>query len=134
MGRTDTAVRVISAPPDRVYAALTDPDALAGPLREPQTGHRAGGGRRDALLLVVEAVAQTPGEATGSLLRVRSEIGHLVRRELPARRKVVPHGGSGMHLRERAAHFLRRLYATASRELGTLAETRSAPPVDDLRA
>jgi uncharacterized protein YndB with AHSA1/START domain len=29
MSRTDTAVRVISAPPDRVYAALTDPDALA---------------------------------------------------------------------------------------------------------
>src|SRR5688500_10490444 len=31
MGRTDTAVRVISASPDRVFAALTDPDALAGP-------------------------------------------------------------------------------------------------------
>ena len=29
MSRTDTAIRVISAPPDRVYAALTDPDALA---------------------------------------------------------------------------------------------------------
>jgi hypothetical protein len=46
--------------------------------------------------------------------RVGSEIGHLVRRELPARRKVVPHGGCGMHLRERATRFLRRLYATAS--------------------
>jgi uncharacterized protein YndB with AHSA1/START domain len=31
MSRTDTAIRVISAPPDRVVAALTDPDALAGP-------------------------------------------------------------------------------------------------------
>ena len=31
MSRTDTAVRVISASPDRVFAALTDPDALAGP-------------------------------------------------------------------------------------------------------
>jgi dihydrofolate reductase len=31
MSRTDTAVRVIRAPPDRVFAALTDPDALAGP-------------------------------------------------------------------------------------------------------
>jgi uncharacterized protein YndB with AHSA1/START domain len=31
MSRTDTAVRVISAVPDRVFAALTDPDALAGP-------------------------------------------------------------------------------------------------------
>ena len=29
MSRTDTAVRVISAPPDSVYAALIDPDALA---------------------------------------------------------------------------------------------------------
>jgi len=31
MRRTDTPVRVISAPPDRVVAALTDSDALAGP-------------------------------------------------------------------------------------------------------
>ena len=29
MSRTDTAIQVISAPPDRVYAALTDSDALA---------------------------------------------------------------------------------------------------------
>ncbi len=29
MSRTDTAIRVIRAPPDRAYAALTDPDALA---------------------------------------------------------------------------------------------------------
>ena len=29
MSRTDTDVRVISASPDRVFAALTDPDALA---------------------------------------------------------------------------------------------------------
>ena len=29
MSRTDTATRIISAPPDRVFAALTDPDALA---------------------------------------------------------------------------------------------------------
>jgi hypothetical protein len=31
MSRTDTVVRVISASPDRVFAALTDPDAPAGP-------------------------------------------------------------------------------------------------------
>ncbi|MGH8825507.1 MAG: hypothetical protein ACRDVN_13670 [Jiangellaceae bacterium] len=30
MSRTDTAVGVISASPDRVFAALTDSDALAG--------------------------------------------------------------------------------------------------------
>jgi uncharacterized protein YndB with AHSA1/START domain len=29
MSRTDTAVRVISASPDRVFAALTESDALA---------------------------------------------------------------------------------------------------------
>jgi len=29
MPRTDKASRVITAPPDRVYAALVDPDALA---------------------------------------------------------------------------------------------------------
>ena len=29
MPRTDTAARVVSAPPARVYGALTDPDALA---------------------------------------------------------------------------------------------------------
>jgi len=29
MARTDTASRVIAAPPDRVYAALIDPEALA---------------------------------------------------------------------------------------------------------
>jgi len=28
MTRTDTASRVIAAPPDRVYAALIDPEAL----------------------------------------------------------------------------------------------------------
>jgi hypothetical protein len=55
-----------------------------------------------------------PGEPAQSLLRLGSEIGHLVRRERPVRRKVIPHGGAGMHLRERAARFLRRLYATAS--------------------
>jgi hypothetical protein len=34
MSRTDTAVPVISASPDRLLAALTDPDELAGPGRE----------------------------------------------------------------------------------------------------
>src|SRR5918999_3787458 len=43
MSRTDTAVRVISASPDRVFAALTDPDALPGPalgIPKRDTGHR----------------------------------------------------------------------------------------------
>ncbi len=68
---------------------------------------------RRPLLLVVEAVAQTPGEAAGSFLSVGSKIAHLVRRERPVHREVIPHVGSGVHFRERAAHFLRRLYATA---------------------
>jgi hypothetical protein len=40
MSRTDTAVRVIRASPDRVFAALTDSDALAGwpkPRNAPKT-------------------------------------------------------------------------------------------------
>jgi uncharacterized protein YndB with AHSA1/START domain len=36
MSRTDTAIRVISAPPDRVFAALTDSDSLA--VRLPPDG------------------------------------------------------------------------------------------------
>jgi len=38
MSRTDTAVRVINAPPDRVFAALT-PTRLPGPLGIPKGGH-----------------------------------------------------------------------------------------------
>jgi uncharacterized protein YndB with AHSA1/START domain len=46
MGRTDTAARVISASPDRVFAALTDPDALA---RAHFFGHCANRRRDDAV-------------------------------------------------------------------------------------
>ena len=38
MSRTDTAVRVISASPDRVFAALTDSDALAVATARRMTG------------------------------------------------------------------------------------------------
>src|SRR4051794_6967043 len=38
MSRTDTAGRVISASPDRVFAALSDPDALAGPAEGTPNG------------------------------------------------------------------------------------------------
>jgi hypothetical protein len=61
------------------------------------------------LLMWTEAVAQTPGEAAGSLLSVGSEIGHLSRHERGVRRKVVGHNGCDGHFRERAAHFLRPL-------------------------
>ena len=69
---------------------------------------------RGSLLVLVEAVAQTPGKAAGPLLRVGSEIGQLVRRKRVVCRNVVPHSCSGVHFRERAARFLRRLCATAS--------------------
>jgi deazaflavin-dependent oxidoreductase (nitroreductase family) len=45
---------------------------------------------------------------------VGSEIAHLVRREPPVHHEVVPHVGCDVPFRERAARFLRRLYATAS--------------------
>jgi hypothetical protein len=75
------------------------------------------------LALRMEAVAQTHGEAAESLLGVGSEIGHLVRRERPMRRKVVTHGGADTHLRECATRFLRPLYATASMESASGAHT-----------
>jgi hypothetical protein len=65
-------------------------------------------------LLVVEAVAQTPGELPGSVVRVGSGNGHLVRRGRAVRREVVAHACSAMHFCERAASFPQRLYATAS--------------------
>jgi hypothetical protein len=45
MSRTDTAVRVISASPDRVFAALTESDALAVWLPPDIRGHRICRGR-----------------------------------------------------------------------------------------
>lgn len=69
MPRTDTAVRVIKAAPDRVYAALTDPDALSVWL--PPTGMtgrfdrfdlREGGSYR--LVLTYEDTLDSRGKAT----------------------------------------------------------------------
>ena len=73
-----------------------------------------------------EAVAQTPGEDAGSFLSVGSEFAHLVRRERPVHREIVPHRSSGVHFRERAARFLRRLYATASRGSESAGEREDA--------
>src|SRR5918996_1349153 len=72
-----------------------------------------------------EAVAQTPGEAAGSLLRVGSENGHLVRRTRAARREVVAHGRADVHFLERAAASPRRLCATASRGRSSGRQTSS---------
>jgi uncharacterized protein YndB with AHSA1/START domain len=67
--RTDKASRVIAAPPDRVYAALVDPDALAAWLppagmsgRFERFDARPGGSYR--LVLTYEDASSTPGKAT----------------------------------------------------------------------
>jgi hypothetical protein len=63
-----------------------------------------------------EAVAQTPGELAGSVLRVGSETRQVVRHAPPASHDVAPLNRSGTDFREHAAPFPKRLYATASRE------------------
>jgi hypothetical protein len=68
------------------------------------------------VLLLDVAVGKTPGEPAGSPVRVGSENGHLVRRTQAVRREGVVHDGSEVHLRERAARFLERLFPTASDE------------------
>ena len=69
MGRTDTASRVIAAPPDRVYAAFVDPDALAAWLpsagmsgRFERFDARPGGSYR--LVLTYNDASTAPGKAT----------------------------------------------------------------------
>ena len=69
MTRTDTASRVIAAPPDRVYAALLDPEALISWLpprgmsgRFERFDARPGGSYR--LVLTYADAATAPGKAT----------------------------------------------------------------------
>jgi uncharacterized protein YndB with AHSA1/START domain len=68
MARTDTASRVIAAPPDRVYAALLDPEALTAWLppdgmsgRFERFDARPGGSYR---LVLTYAEGSTQGKAT----------------------------------------------------------------------
>jgi hypothetical protein len=70
-------------------------------------------------LLRVEAVAQTPGELAGSVLRVGSETRQVVRHAPPAGHDVAPLNRSGTDFREHAAPFPKRLYATASMRRST---------------
>jgi hypothetical protein len=65
------------------------------------------------------AVGKTPGAHAGSLVRVGSENGHLVRRTQAVRCEDVVHAGSEVHLRTRAARFLERLYPTATSRRST---------------
>ena len=69
MRRTDSAARVISAPVERVYAALIDPDALAAWLPpDGMTGRferfdaRPGGSYR--MILTYADASTSPGKAT----------------------------------------------------------------------
>jgi uncharacterized protein YndB with AHSA1/START domain len=69
MPRTDTGSRVIAAPPERVYAALVDPDALEAWLPpDGMTGRferfdaRPGGSYR--LVLTYADASSSPGKAT----------------------------------------------------------------------
>src|SRR5215212_649363 len=69
MARTDTASRVIAAPPDRVFAALVDPEALTAWL--PPDGMRGRFERFDArpggsyrLVLVYADASSARGKAT----------------------------------------------------------------------
>src|SRR5437764_10124971 len=69
MPRTDTGSRVIAAPPERVYAALVDPDALKAWLPpDGMTGRferfdaRPGGSYR--LVLTYADASSSPGKAT----------------------------------------------------------------------
>jgi uncharacterized protein YndB with AHSA1/START domain len=69
MPRTDTASRVIAAPPERVYAALVDPEALTAWLppdgmsgRFERFDPRPGGSYR--MVLTYADAAASPGKAT----------------------------------------------------------------------
>jgi uncharacterized protein YndB with AHSA1/START domain len=69
MPRTDTASRVIAAPPERVYAALVDPDALIAWLppdgmsgRFDRFDARPGGSYR--MVLTYDDASGAPGKAT----------------------------------------------------------------------
>jgi hypothetical protein len=60
------------------------------------------------------SIEMSPGELPGSVLRVGSENGNLVRRGWPARGRIAAYGCSGMHFRVGAEAFPKRLWATAS--------------------
>jgi uncharacterized protein YndB with AHSA1/START domain len=69
MSRTDSASRVVAAPPDRVYGALVDPDALTAWLppagmsgRFEKFDPRPGGSYR--LVLTYADASSAPGKAT----------------------------------------------------------------------
>ncbi len=83
MGRTDSASRVIAAPPDTVYAALVDPDALTSWL--PPDGMTATMERYDArpggsyrMILRYADASGAPGKTTADEDVVESRFVELV--------------------------------------------------------
>ena len=82
----------------------------------------------------MEAVAQTPSELAGSVLRPGSENGQVVRHAPPAARDDARLSRSGPHFCERAAPFPRRLYATASPGSGHLRRPHETPAREKGRA
>ena len=74
--------------------------------------------QRAPLLLIAEAVAQTPTELTEAVLRVGSKIARLVARAQRDRADVTALSGRYGHHRALSPVFRGRLYATASAQSG----------------
>ena len=74
---------------------------------------------RSRLSRWTEAVAQTPREAAGSVLRRGSEIGHRIRHARCVRSDVVTPNRSGGRFSDRTAALPRRVFATASVQGGS---------------
>jgi uncharacterized protein YndB with AHSA1/START domain len=152
MSRTDTAIRIISAPPDRVYAALTDPDALAVWLPpDGMTGRfehfdaRPGGSYRLVLTYADASAARGKSAADSDVVDARFvEIVPGVRvvqqiefvSENPAfhgtcrlRRLLLPHGNSRLVRRGRR---LIRLSSGARMVRGRWLDQRKRIPMDSV--
>ena len=90
-------------------------------------GVRGVSARAYALLLVAEAVAQTPGGLCEAVVRVGSEKPRAARHALPAPRDVGVLSRSHVCFHERAARFRGRLCATASPGTRSAATPLDAP-------
>jgi hypothetical protein len=118
------------APVSRKRSSRAAPSTRPPPDEE-QASARAQS-TRVPLLLTSEAVARTPDELAGSVLRVGSENRHPVCRERTVRYDVVAHGCSGVHFLAHAPAFSKRLYATPSSKRSTAdlrARSSSLAPV-----
>jgi hypothetical protein len=103
----------------RVSPALSDGKAAsapepAQPRSYPPSWDGALSSHIEGLLVLAVAVAQSPGELAGFVLRPGSENGQVVRHAPTAARHAGQLSISSTHFRERAAPFRRRLYATAT--------------------